>query len=152
MLYLYPKAPAVTRARRRRMGGDSRHFFASASAVCAIPLDATRDTSAAGVDSAQQVLTHPQKGVHIQQVRHPQPPPQPPQPQPKQRLKNAHLQCTPTPPAQCTRTPPQPQPRTPPAHATRAPPAQPTWAPAAHPPCPPQPPPWPHPHPPQPPP
>src|SRR6516225_9727 len=55
-----------------------------------------RVSSPAGVDSDQQVLIHPQVGVHIQQVPQPQPPQplQPLQPQPKQRLKNAHLQCT----------------------------------------------------------
>src|SRR6516165_6046168 len=77
----------------------SRHLFSSASAICATGSDATEDTLAGGVDSPQQVLTQPQAGVHIQQVPQPQPPqpPQPLQPQPKQRLKNAHLQCTPTP-------------------------------------------------------
>jgi hypothetical protein len=69
------------------------YLFSSGSAVCSNCSDATRAPSTAGVDSDQQVLIQPQVGVHIQQVPQPQPP-QPPQPQPKQRLKNAHLQCT----------------------------------------------------------
>src|SRR6516162_3310140 len=131
------------------------YFFSSAAAICPIGSDATRDSSPAGVDSDQQVLIQPHVGVHIQQVPQPQQPPQPLQPQPKQRLKNAHLQCTPT-PAQRTPTPAQ---RTPAAQATWTPPAQPRTPAAqpppppqpraAQPPPPPQPPPWP-PQPPQP--
>ena len=92
---------------RRKAGARARHpkinstrpedyFFSSAAAICSIGSDATRVSSPAGVDSDQQVLIQPQVGVHIQQVPQPQPPqpPQPLQPQPKQRLKNAHLQCT----------------------------------------------------------
>src|SRR5215471_6132008 len=131
-----------------RSCGRFGHFFSSAAAICPIDSDATRDSSPAGVDSDQQVLIQPQAGVHIQQVPQPHPPqpPQPLQPQPKQRLKNAHLQCTPT-PAQRTPTPAQRTPAAQPRAAQPPPPPQPR---AAQPP--PQPPPWPHPHPPQPPP
>src|SRR5262249_50062013 len=83
--------PKLTRGQED--GGDSRHFFSSAIAVCSICSDATRVSSPAGVDSDKQVLIQPQVGVHIEQVPQPQQPPQPLQPQPKQRLKNAHLQC-----------------------------------------------------------
>src|SRR6516162_5062934 len=145
-------APAVT---SRRIGSDSRYFFPSAIPVWVICSDATRVSSPAGVDSDQQVLIQPQVGVHIQQVPQPQPPqpPQPLQPQPKQRLKNAHLQCTPT-PAQRTPTPAQRTPAAQPRAAQPPPPPQPRAAQPPPPPQPraaqppPQPPPWPQPQPP----
>src|SRR5262249_37776085 len=67
--------PKLTRGQED--GGDSRHFFSSAIAVCSICSDATRVSSPAGVDSDQQVLIQPQVGVHIEQVPQPQQPPQP---------------------------------------------------------------------------
>src|SRR5215472_10943124 len=141
-----------------RSCGRFGHLFSSAAAICPIDSDATRDSSPAGIDSDQQVLIQPQAGVHIQQVPQPHPPqpPQPLQPQPKQRLKNAHLQCTPTPaqrtptPAQRTPTPaqrtPTPAQRTPAAQPRAAQPPPPPQPRAAQPP--PQPPPWPQPQPP----